>query len=140
MALHLQSCTLFQSISCGYADKSKLHETATQILKAIERGLAVPEKDWPVIPAKPDIPRGLGPVTDMLKVLLKMKSEGANVASKLLASSADIELIAAFGEDADVAAMHGWRRDVFGEGALRIRNGEQALIVKGQKVELVELS
>lgn len=111
-----------------------------QILKAIELGVAVPEKDWPVMPVKPDIPRGLGPVTDMLKVLLKMTSEDANVASKLLASSADIELIAAFGENADVAALQGWRREVFGEGALRIRNGEQALVVKGRKVELVEVS
>lgn len=109
-----------------------------QVLKAIATGVAVPQKDWPVPKDKPDIPRGLGPVMDILKVYLKMVSEDANVASKLLASSADIELIAAYGEKADVPALHGWRREMFGEGSLRLRNGEQSLAIKNQKVVLVD--
>ena len=72
-----------------------------QLLGAVKRGLDVPDSECPQPEAKPDLPRGLGPVTDLLKVLLKMKSEDADVATKLLASSADIELIAAFGEKSD---------------------------------------
>ena len=108
-----------------------------QILDAVKKGQAVPEKDCPEPKAKPQLPRGLGPVTDLLKVLLKMKSEDSGVAAKLLASAADIELIAAFGDKADVKALKGWRLDVFGGDALRLRSGELSLSVKGKKLKLV---
>ena len=109
-----------------------------QLLGAVKRGLDVPDSECPQPEAKPDLPRGLGPVTDLLKVLLKMKSEDADVATKLLASSADIELIAAFGEKADVRAMSGWRREVFGNDALRLRAGDIALTVEGKRMIVVE--
>ncbi len=65
-----------------------------------------------------------------------MKSEDSDVASKLLASAADIELLAAFGENADVKALHGWRREVFGEDALSLQGGNISLSVKGKKLVL----
>ncbi|MFQ5764568.1 MAG: ribonuclease D [Rhodospirillales bacterium] len=108
-----------------------------KILEAVKRGLDVPEADRPAPPPKPRLPRGLGPVVDLLKVLLKMRTEDSGVAGKLLASAADLELIAAFGEDADVPALKGWRRDVFGEDALRLKRGEVSLAVKGKKLRLV---
>ncbi len=111
-----------------------------QILDAVNKGLAVPDKDRPEPKAKPQLPRGLGPVTDLLKVLLKMKSEDSGVATKLLASAADIELIAGLGADADVKALKGWRLDVFGEDALKLRAGELSLTVKGKKLKLVSSS
>jgi ribonuclease D len=79
----------------------------------------------------------LGPVVDLLKVLLKMKSEAEDVAPRLIASSDDLELIAA-DDNAPVPALSGWRRDVFGGDALRLKRGELALAVKGREVRLVE--
>ncbi len=83
------------------------------------------------------LPRGLGPVSDLLKVLLKMTCEESGVARKLVASSADLELIAAFGEDAKVPALHGWRREVFGDAALKLRAGETALAAAGNRLTTV---
>ncbi len=118
----------------GLGDNLAKGSYGQQILDAVKAGQAVPDKDCPKLHSKPQIPRGLGPVTDLLKVLLKMKSEDSDVASKLLASAADIELLAAFGEDADVRALHGWRREVFGEDALKLRDGNIGLSVRGKKL------
>ncbi|MBL6945481.1 MAG: ribonuclease D [Rhodospirillales bacterium] len=108
-----------------------------EVIAAVGRGLAVPEKDCPRQVRKPDLPSGLGPITDLLKVLLKMKCEESGAAQKLVASAGDLELIAAFGEKADVQALRGWRREMFGADALRLRSGETALMVKGRKLESV---
>ena len=121
----------------GLGDKLAHGNYGQHILDAIKKGQALPDDECPKPVRKPKLPRGLGPVTDLLKVLLKMKSEDSEVAGKLLASAADIELIAAFGQDADVRAMKGWRRDVFGEHALKLRAGELSLSVKGKKLNLI---
>ena len=120
----------------GLGDKLARGNYGQQILDAGKGGQAVADGDCPQPIRKAKLPRGLGPVTDLLKVLLKMKSEDSEVAGKLLASASDIELIAAFGEDADVRAMKGWRRDVFGDDALKLRAGELSLSVKGKKLKL----
>ena len=109
-----------------------------QLLNAVKMGLAVPEGERPEPKLKPQLPRGIGPVSDLLKVLLKMKSEDSDVASKLLASAADIELIAAFGEQAEVRALKGWRREVFGDDALKLCSGDVSMTIKGKKLKLVK--
>ena len=109
------------------------------ILEAVRRGQAVPEADCPRPQTKPALPRGLGPVVELLKVLLKMKCEENQVAQKLVASSADVERIAAEGAAADVPALRGWRRQVFGEDALRLCGGVTALAAAGKRLKLVEL-
>jgi ribonuclease D len=114
-------------------------QAGQEILKAVQRGVATPDKDCPKPATKPDLPRGIGPTSDLLKVLLKIKCEDYDVAQKLIASSDDIELIAAYGEKADVRAMHNWRFDVFGNDALRIRNGECAIAMKNKKLILLEI-
>jgi len=121
----------------GLGDKLAHGNYGQHILEAIKKGQALPDNECPKPVRKQKLPKGLGPVTDLLKVLLKMKSEDSDVAGKLLASAADIELIAAFGEDADVRAMKGWRRDVFGDHALKLRAGEMSLAVKGKKLNLI---
>jgi ribonuclease D len=121
----------------GLGDKLAHGNYGQHILEAIKKGQALPDNECPKPVRKQKLPKGLGPMTDLLKVLLKMKSEDSDVAGKLLASAADIELIAAFGEDADVRAMKGWRRDVFGDHALKLRAGELSLAVKGKKLNLI---
>ncbi|WP_296820314.1 ribonuclease D [Brevundimonas sp.] len=77
-------------------------------------------------------------VVELLKVLLKAKCENRGVAPKLVASSADLELIA-ISDTADVPALQGWRRDLFGEDALKLKRGEIALVLSGARVEVVEI-
>jgi ribonuclease D len=108
------------------------------ILAAIARGKAVPETDCPQPPRQRDGGARTGPATDLLKVLLKMKSDAHDVAQKLIANSDDIDAIAA-DDNADVPAMHGWRRELFGEDALRLKHGRLALTADGSVVKVVPL-
>jgi ribonuclease D len=110
------------------------------ILEAVQRGLALPESQCPAPPDRVDLPKGLGPVVDLLKVLLKMKCDEHGVASKLVANVADIESIAA-DDDADVPALHGWRRELFGEDALRLKHGRIGLgfCTDGRRLRLAPL-
>jgi len=112
--------------------------TGKNILKAVETGKNLTEDQCPTLPHRPKLPSGIGPVADLLKVLLKMKSTQENVAQKLIANVNDIEKIAAFGETEGVPALTGWRRQLFGQEALDLRDGKLALIVNKQKLELVE--
>jgi ribonuclease D len=108
------------------------------ILLAVANGVATPESEAPHLPPPVEMPGGLGPVVELLKVLLKMKCERQQVAQKLVASSSDLERIAA-DDDADVAAMHGWRREVFGEDALALKHGRLALTMKGKRIVIMPL-
>jgi ribonuclease D len=108
------------------------------LLAAIAAKLAAPKETWPVLEREPDLPRGIGPLVELLKVLLKLKCDDHDVAQKLLASTSDLDKIAA-DDNADVPAMHGWRRELFGEDALRLKRGELALAAQGTKIKLVEL-
>lgn len=108
------------------------------LLKAIREGADAPKSQWPTPPSKPDLPPWTGAAADLLKVLLKMKCADADVATKLVASAADVELIAAFGEEADVPAIKGWRRTVFGDDALRLRRGEICLELAGDRVAIAQ--
>lgn len=112
----------------------------TAILEAVAQALATPEAQWPVPAERNDLPRGLGPVVDLLKVLLKLKCDEHDVAQKLLASSSDIEAIAA-DDEADVPALQGWRRGIFGEDALRLKHGSIGigLARNGKSLRLIPL-
>jgi ribonuclease D len=107
------------------------------MLSAIKAGQEMPKEALPDL--RGDAPRRPPPpdVVDLLKVLLKRQSERHGVAPKLLASSQDLELIAG-SDDAPVPAMKGWRRQVFGELALRLKRGEVAMTLDRGKVSLVE--
>ncbi|AZQ67226.1 ribonuclease D [Silicimonas algicola] len=112
-------------------------EIADGILAAVETGLNVPPEDQP----KPDRSRDALQVNpalaDLLRVLLKAKSEELGVAQKLIATSSDLDEIAAGLRDA--AALKGWRREAFGEDALRLCDGKLALRAQGQSVVVFEV-
>lgn len=110
------------------------------ILDAVERGRSLPEDQLPQPPVRRDVPQGTGPITDLLKVLLKMRCEENDVAQKLVANSDDLELIA-IDDEAPVAALKGWRREIFGADALDLKRGRLALCLSkdGKRVEAVEL-
>ncbi len=112
-------------------------DIATGILDAIKAGMAVKPEDMPKVDnarAKLQVNPALA---DMLRVLLKAKTDDAEVAPKLIASSADLDALA--GGERDVAALRGWRREVFGNDALQLCEGQVGLAVKGQKVVTVAL-
>jgi ribonuclease D len=108
------------------------------ILAAIERGRAAEVSGTIEFEEKPELPRGLAPVVDLLRVLLKMKCEAGDVAQRLVASGPDLELIAA-DDNADVPALHGWRRELFGADALALKHGQLALAIRGKSIKLVSL-
>lgn len=110
---------------------------SAEILAAVSRGLAIPDDKLPQARERKKLPSGIGPLTDMLKVLLKRACESHDVAPKLVASASDLECLAA-SDDADIPALHGWRRKVFGEQALAFKRGKLAITVKGKRIELIE--
>ena len=77
-------------------------------------------------------------VVDLLKTLLRLKAEGTKVAPRLIASSDEIERIAAY-EDDGVPALHGWRAEVFGRDAIALRDGKLALALENGEAVVVEL-
>jgi ribonuclease D len=111
--------------------------SAEDILAAVRRALEVPKEQLPRVPKYRPAANGNGAAVDLLKVLLKMISESHGVASKIIATVDDLEAIA--GDDgADVPAMHGWRRELFGETALKLKHGEIALAVESNHVVAIE--
>ena len=112
-------------------------EIADGILAAVKAGLNCPEDAMPKVDQGRDKVQVNPAIADMLRVLLKGKSDSYGVAPKLIATAADLDAIAA--GQRDVPALSGWRRDVFGADALRLCSGETALRVNGSTIETVDL-
>ena len=109
-----------------------------EIIEAVKRGLARDPSELPRL----DKPRqGInGSATvELLKVLLRMASEQHGVAAKVIATVEDLERIA-IDDRADVPALHGWRREMFGEQAIALKRGRLALAVDRGRVVAVERS
>jgi ribonuclease D len=105
------------------------------IIAAVQRGLA---RDPKTLPRLEKERRASGGATvELLKVLLRQVSEAHGVAAKMIATVEDLEAIAA-DDRADVAAMQGWRREIFGEKALELKHGRLALTVERGKVVTLE--
>jgi ribonuclease D len=109
------------------------------VLEAVNEALALPKADMPHVPRHTQAPEGAAAAVELLKVLLKLISEKHGVAPKVIANSEDLDKIAAEGEKAEVSALHGWRRELFGEPALQLIKGEIALRFAGRKVDTVLL-
>ncbi len=110
-----------------------------ELLKAVERGENMPEGELPRVEPSKRGNGAAGPVVDLLKVLLKIRSEDHGVAQKMIANVADLERIASRGE-ADVPALRGWRRDIFGDDALALKRGELAFALRKDKIVLIEVT
>lgn len=110
-------------------------EIAEGIIAAVKAGLEAKPEDLPHQSSEDAQLQVNTALADLLRVLLKAKSEQAGVAAKLIATAADLDRIAA--GKRDVAALSGWRLDVFGEDALRLARGEIALTAAGGAVRIV---
>ncbi len=129
----IEGLTRTRSLGRGVAE-GKL---GREILEAVAQGLADPDPP-PAIPAKAEAPPGIGPLIELLRVLLKQRCEDFAVAQKLVASADDLEAIAT-SDDAPVRALSGWRREVFGTDALALKHGKLALTAGRNRIELVPL-
>jgi ribonuclease D len=128
----LEKLANLRSLPKGF-DRSKW---GTDIVAAVQRGLL---RDLALLP-KIEKPRGNSngaAIVELLKVLLRMTSERHAVASKVIATVDDLEQIAA-DDNADVGALHGWRRELFGEAALALKQGRLALAIEKGRVVKVD--
>ncbi len=111
-------------------------EIAEGILAAVQTGLATPQEQLPVSDRSRDKLQVNPALADLLRVLLKAKSEDLGVAQKLIATASDLDEIAAGLRE--VPALRGWRKKAFGDDALKLCEGKLALRANGQKVEVFE--
>jgi ribonuclease D len=123
-----------RGISSGFAQG----KSGVSLLAVIAAAKALPEDDLPRAERPRDAPRASPALVALLKVLLNAAAEQNNVAARLVASSEDIEALA-LDEGTDNPALHGWRREMFGEDALRLIHGEIALSAKGKRIKIVEV-
>ena len=123
-----------RGITRGFAEG----KSGQAMLAIIEASRAMPDDALPMPAAARDTPKPSAALVSLLKVLLAAKCEQHHVAPKLVANSEDIDRLAA--EDMpNVPALHGWRRDVYGEAALALKRGEIALGVDGRRIKLIAL-
>ena len=107
-----------------------------EIVEAVKRGLERDPKTLPRI-ERPKTSGNGSATVELLKVLLRMTSERHGVAAKVIATVDDLERITAE-DEADVPALKGWRREMFGEHALALKHGRLALAVEKNRVIAVE--
>lgn len=118
-----------RTLSNGFSRSAR----AKEIVEAVRRGLARDPKTVPALPAGTSLTPEAGALVDLLKVLLKAAAARHRVAPKLIADTDDLERIAAE-RNPDVPALKGWRLEMFGNDALRLKRGEIALTVRAGEV------
>jgi ribonuclease D len=118
-----------RAVPKGYERSS----SGRMILKLAQDVRNLPPEALPPLPRNDGPQRVSGPVSDLLKVLLKAIAAQNRVAARLVATSDDIEAIAA-ADDADVPALKGWRREIFGDMALALKHGELAIAVDNNRL------
>jgi ribonuclease D len=118
-----------RTLSDGFSRSQR----AREIVDAVNRGLARDPSTLPAINPSSGSSGDVNALCDVLRVLLKATAQRHKVAPRLIADADDIEAIAGQREP-DVAALKGWRRELFGEDALRLKRGELALTVRNGEV------
>ncbi|TPW32095.1 ribonuclease D [Pararhizobium mangrovi] len=130
-----EAMTRLRSVSRGF----ERSQQGQAIVALVQDALDKPKEDLPKLPRQRSAPEGSAAAIDLLKVLLKLVAEKHAVATKIVASGDDLEQIAVSGEDADVPALKGWRRELFGEPALDLIAGRTALRFVDRRIEAVAL-
>jgi len=108
------------------------------LIQTINDALDNPDKYAPEIERPESSGPPPGALTELLRVLLKQIADDAGVATRLIANAHDIERLARE-KDPDIAALRGWRRELFGEQALRLKDGKLALAASPKGVQVIEV-
>lgn len=124
----------FRGLSRGF-DKNRW---GGAIIEVAEDVFATPKDNLPKLPKQRQAPEGCSAATEMLKLMLKLVAEQNGVAAKIIATVDDLEKIAA-DDEADVSALRGWRKTVFGNKALRLKHGKIAISYQNRKIVMVDL-
>lgn len=130
-----QAFDQLRSVTKGFGN-SKFGLEISQLIKT---ALASPDIYAPKIDKPSHAPSAPSGVIEMLKLLLKIRCDEEGVSSKLIATVSDLEKIA-LDDHADVAALKGWRRSVFGEDALRLKSEKLGIALYKGKIKLIDLS
>ena len=117
--------------------EARRSEIADGILQAVKTAMELPNDALPRAEDDDRPQQGNPALADLLRVLLKARSDAEGVAAKLIASAADLDALAAGLRD--LPALRGWRREVFGEDALKLCDGRIALSAKGGAIRVVAL-
>ena len=123
-----------RGVTRGFAE-GKSGSALMEVLAAARR---VPDAELPAAPQQRDSLRPSAALVSLLKVLLAAKTEQHHVAPRLVASSDDIDRLA-LEENPEIGALHGWRREVFGNDALLLKQGRVALGVDGKRVKFIPI-
>jgi ribonuclease D len=129
-----EALTRARGVSSGFATG----KSGISLLAAIAEAKALTDADLPKVERPRDAPRASPALVSLLKVLLNAAAEQNNVAARLVAGSDEIEALA-LDENAPNPILEGWRREMFGEDALRLIRGQIALSTKGKKIKIIEL-
>ncbi|MCB8876747.1 ribonuclease D [Acidisoma silvae] len=131
-----EALTRARGITRGFAEG----KSGVSLLAAIAAAKSLPDDALPEIAPRGDRdgPRPSPALVALLRVLLAAKSEEHGVAPRLLASSDDLDRLATEAEPA-VPATQGWRRRMFGEDAMALRDGRVALATRGKRIRLIHL-
>ena len=121
-----------RGITRGLADG----RVGTAVLEVVARVRNVPDAELPPLMAQREGPRPSAALVSLLKVLLAARCEEHDVAPRLVASSDDIDRLASE-ENPNIPVLHGWRRVVFGNDAIALKQGRIALGVAGRRVKLI---
>ncbi len=113
-------------------------EISEGILAAVKSGVECAPQDYPDGGEPREMLQVNPALADLLRVLLKAKSENSGVAAKLIASSAELDRIAA--GQRDVRPLKGWRAEVFGTDAVRLCEGQVGLAVRGKRVDVIDIA
>ncbi len=122
-----------RTLSDGFARSAR----AKDIVDAVKLGLARDPKTLPDVSSGTSLPPEKTALVELLRVLLKATAARHRVAPRLIAATEDLEQIALLDEP-DVPAVRGWRRDLFGGDALRLKRGELAIAVRNGEVVMVQ--
>ena len=113
-------------------ERSRLGQKITETVSEV---LGRPADSLPSLPKRKASIEGANAAVELMKVLLKLSAEAHGVAPKVLATVDDLETIVAGG---DAPALSGWRRVVFGDAALRLRNGEIGIAFDGRNLRTID--
>ena len=123
-----------RTIHDGFARSAR----ARELVEAVNKALARPPEELPPLEIAEPLPPSAVAVADLFRVLLKAVAARHDVAAKLIATTDELDKIA-LDDEADVAALQGWRRELFGEDALAIKAGRLAMAVENGKIVTLPL-
>jgi ribonuclease D len=135
MPMTTEALGQLRTLSDGFARSQR----AKEIIEAVKAGIERDPKTLPKIERNEALSAEASATLELLKVLLKAAAAEHGVAPRIIADSDDLEQLAT-SDEADILALQGWRRALFGEAALKLKRGELALTLVGGEVRAVPAS